>query len=126
MDLNRIKHEIRKEISMWVGDKQQLDEEFIKERARLFFKHMAEQGRLLDVSEADKKKIINSLCADYLGLGPLQPLMDDEDITEIMINGPFNIYIEKYGKNVNEFITAYQERLAKSYITQTPKRKKIK
>jgi hypothetical protein len=34
--------------------------------------------------------------------------------------------IEKYGSNVNEFITAYQERLAKSYITQTPKKEEEK
>ena len=98
MDLNKIKHEIRKEISMWVGADQKITEDFVRERSRLFFKQMAEQGRFVDIDEASKKKVIDSLCADYLGLGPLQQLMDDEEITEIMINGPFQVYIEKHGK----------------------------
>ncbi|MCQ9204820.1 MAG: CpaF family protein [Omnitrophica bacterium] len=98
MDLNKIKNEIRKEISLWVGDKEKLTASFVKERTQLFFTHMAEQGKYLDVDKATKDKITNSLCADYLGLGPLQPLMEDEEITEIMINGPSKIYIEKNGK----------------------------
>jgi pilus assembly protein CpaF len=98
MDLNKIKNEIRKEISMWVGGKQKLGEDFIRERAHLFFRHMAEEGKYTDLSEANKEKVIRSLCADYLGLGPLQPLMEDEDITEIMINGPYQLYIEKNGR----------------------------
>ncbi|MDD3296908.1 MAG: CpaF family protein [Candidatus Omnitrophica bacterium] len=98
MDLNKVKNEVRKEISLWVGDKQKLTADFVRERADLFFKHMAEQGKYQEVNDADKEKVIRSLCADYTGLGPLQPLMEDEDITEIMINGPYKIYIEKNGK----------------------------
>jgi pilus assembly protein CpaF len=101
MDLNKIKSEIRKEISLWVGDKQKLTESFIRERIQLFFKHMTEQGKLLDLSEEAKEKVTKSLCEDYLGFGPLQKLMDDEDITEIMINGPYKIYIEKAGKKTS-------------------------
>ncbi|MBU2044897.1 MAG: CpaF family protein [Candidatus Omnitrophica bacterium] len=98
MDLNKIKSEIRKEISLWIGDKQKLSEDFIRERAQLFFKHKAETGQYLDLKDADKEKLIKSLCADYTGLGPIQKLMEDEDITEIMINGPQVVYIEKNGK----------------------------
>ena len=98
MDLNKIKDEIRKEISLWVGDKEKLTTAFVQERSRLFFDRMAEQGKYTDLDEASKKKIVNSLCADYLGLGPLQALMEDEEISEIMVNGPYKVYIEKNGK----------------------------
>ncbi len=98
MDINKIKTEIRKEISLWVSDKQKLNEDFIRERVVLFFKHKAESGQYLDLKEADKEMLIKSLSADYTGLGPIQKLMDDEDITEIMINGPQRVYIEKNGK----------------------------
>ena len=54
----------------------------------------------LDLDEATKTKIIDSLCLDYLGFGAIQPLMDDPEITEIMINGPYNIYIEKNGRKM--------------------------
>lgn len=100
MDFNRLKNEIRKEISLWVGDEEQFNESFIRERIQLFFQHKKEQGKYLDVDDATREKLIRSLCADYLGWGPLQKLMDDETITEIMINGPYKIYIEKNGKKV--------------------------
>jgi pilus assembly protein CpaF len=98
MDLDKIKHEIRKEISLWIGDKEELTSDFVKERARLFFVQAQEQEKYTDLSDADKEKIIKSLCSDYLGLGPIQELMDDENITEIMINGPETVYIERGGK----------------------------
>ncbi|MCF7908854.1 MAG: CpaF family protein [Candidatus Omnitrophica bacterium] len=98
MDLGKIKNDVRKEISLWVGEAQKLSEDFIRERAELFFKHKVEQGHYLDLKKEDKEQIIQSLCADYTGLGPIQKLMDDPDITEIMINGPEKVYIEKAGK----------------------------
>ncbi len=105
MDLAKIKSEVRKEISLWVGERQKLSVEFIRERAELFFKHKAEQGKYINLKKEDKEKLIASLCADYTGLGPIQKLMDDENITEIMINGPHNIYIEKNGRKTKSDIT---------------------
>src|SRR4030042_1460009 len=96
--IDKIKNEVRKEISMWVGDKEQLTAEFVHQRADLFFQSKTDQGQYLDLDRSTKDRIINSLCSDYLGLGPIQELMDDPEITEIMINGPFNIYIEKNGR----------------------------
>ena len=104
MDINKIKIEIRKEISMWVGDKQKLTAEFVKERAALFFKSKQEAGMYQDINNATKAKIIESLCSDYLGFGPIQPLMEDPEITEIMINGPYKIYIEKNGRKMTSDI----------------------
>ncbi len=98
MDLNKIKQEIRKEISMWVGGKDKLTEEFIRERIKLFFQARGESGEYASLKKDDKEKIIKSLCSDYLGLGPIQVLMDDPEITEIMINGPKKVYLEKDGK----------------------------
>ncbi len=98
MDLNKIKNDVRKEISLWVGSKEKLTAEFVRERTELFFKGMKEQGKYLEVDQETQEKIIKSLSEDYLGLGPLQELMDDPAITEIMINGPYQVYIEKDGK----------------------------
>lgn len=100
MDVNKIKNDLRKEISLWVDSKNKITPSFIKERSRLFFDRMKEQGKYLDLDQATINKIVNSLCADYLGLGPLQKLMEDSEITEIMINGPYKIYVEKGGQKV--------------------------
>ena len=57
-----------------------------------------------DLDEATEAKIVDSLCLDYLGFGAIQPLMDDPQITEIMINGPYKIYIEKNGRKMTSDI----------------------
>lgn len=46
----------------------------------------------------DKSKLLKELMDDTVGLGPLEDLLKDEDITEIMVNGVNQIYIEKKGK----------------------------
>ncbi|MFH1191521.1 MAG: CpaF family protein [Candidatus Omnitrophota bacterium] len=50
------------------------------------------------LKESDRESIINELVAEFAGLGPIEQLMIDPDVTEIMINGTHNIYVEKYGK----------------------------
>src|SRR3989442_12802712 len=35
---------------------------------------------------------------ETLGFGPIQPLLNDDSITEIMVNGPFRTYVERKGK----------------------------
>ncbi len=46
----------------------------------------------------DRKIIIKKLKDDLLGLGPIEDYLNDEEVTEIMVNGPDKIYIEKDGK----------------------------
>ncbi len=46
----------------------------------------------------EKKRLFEQIAAEILGLGPLQPLLEEETITEIMVNGPNNIYVERKGK----------------------------
>ncbi len=50
------------------------------------------------VSFEEKEKIITNICNDILGLGPLEPLLQRDDIADIMVNGANNIYIESNGK----------------------------
>src|SRR5713101_7464266 len=57
---------------------------------------LAEEGIVL--SRAERKRLFDQIVSEILGLGPLELLLDDETITEIMVNGPKNIYIERKGK----------------------------
>jgi len=98
MDIKKIKNEIRKEISMWVGNKERVTHAFICERAELYFKQLAEQKPPIVIDLKDRETMINSLSDDYLGFGPLQRFMKDEEVTEVMVNGPYKIYLEKKGK----------------------------
>ncbi len=52
----------------------------------------------LTVSFENRVRLIRELTAAAVSLGPLRPLMEDADITEIMINGPKSVYIQKKGR----------------------------
>ncbi|WP_162062826.1 CpaF family protein [Vibrio taketomensis] len=49
------------------------------------------------VATVVRREYVKNIIDELLGLGPLQPLMDDESITDIMINGHHNVYIERNG-----------------------------
>ncbi|MFH1908572.1 MAG: CpaF family protein [Chloroflexota bacterium] len=50
------------------------------------------------LSRPERARLFEQISAEILGFGPLQPLLDDDSITEIMVNGAKNIYIERKGK----------------------------
>jgi pilus assembly protein CpaF len=52
----------------------------------------------IQLNFAEQRELVESLIADMLGLGPLEPLMADETITDVMVNGPRQVYIERRGK----------------------------
>ena len=62
----------------------------------LFEQVLAEENIVL--SRPERQRLFEQITAEILGFGPLQPLLEDETITEVMVNGAKNIYIERKGK----------------------------
>ncbi len=62
----------------------------------LFEQILTEENIVL--SRPERARLFEQIAAEILGFGPLQPLLEDETITEIMVNGSKNIYIERKGK----------------------------
>jgi len=50
------------------------------------------------LSRAERQRLFEQIVAEILGYGPIEPLLADESITEIMVNGAKSIYIERHGK----------------------------
>ncbi len=46
----------------------------------------------------DRVRIAQEIADDILGYGPIEPFLRDADVTEVMVNGPFDIWIEKSGR----------------------------
>ena len=46
----------------------------------------------------DRERLIEELISEILGLGPIEPLLKDSSVTEVMVNGPDSIYIERKGR----------------------------
>ncbi|MGE3770945.1 MAG: CpaF family protein [Bdellovibrionales bacterium] len=67
-----------------------------KDLTNLIAEILVEQKIQLNSSE--RTEIVNQIMDDMLGLGPLEPLLADETISEIMVNGPRQIYVEQKGK----------------------------
>src|SRR5262249_39527871 len=50
------------------------------------------------LNQREQKDLVELLLDDMLGLGPLEPLLAEETITDIMVTGPFQVYVERKGK----------------------------
>jgi pilus assembly protein CpaF len=62
----------------------------------LFEQILTEENIVL--SRPERARLFEQISAEILGFGPLQSLLEDDTITEIMVNGPKNVYIERKGK----------------------------
>jgi pilus assembly protein CpaF len=62
----------------------------------LFEQILLEENFIL--SRSEKTRLFEQISAEILGFGPLQPLLEDDTVTEIMVNGAKNIYVERRGK----------------------------
>jgi pilus assembly protein CpaF len=61
---------------------------------------LEEESQLITFDE--RMALINTILDETMGYGPLQPLMDDESITEIMVNKPDEVYVEIQGRQAME------------------------
>jgi pilus assembly protein CpaF len=77
------------------------DSTLTEDQLRLFVR--AELSRIVDeeplsLTSDERRRLIQDIEDDALGLGPLQRLLADPEVTEIMVNGWDRIYVERFGK----------------------------
>ncbi|HLZ66963.1 MAG TPA: CpaF family protein [Aliidongia sp.] len=52
----------------------------------------------VQLNAREQERLVQELLDDMVGLGPLEPLLADDAVTDIMINGPHNVWVERRGK----------------------------
>jgi pilus assembly protein CpaF len=57
--------------------------------------HLGQEG---GIARDDRERLVAEIADDILGHGPLERLLADDNITEIMVNGPFDIWVERQGR----------------------------
>ena len=62
---------------------------------RIFSEVLAQEN--LPLSRVERTQLFDSIVADILGFGPIEPLLADDSVTEILVNGPEQIFIERDG-----------------------------
>ena len=67
-----------------------------REIEEVFGRALEEEG--LALTRAERTRMLEQITDEIIGLGPLEPLLRDESVTEVMVNGPRQIYIERAGR----------------------------
>ena len=70
---------------------------------------LAYQSTKLQLANTIREQLFHDIQDEMLGYGPIQSLLDDDDISEIMVNNPKNIYVERKGKLVKTNVTFEDE-----------------
>jgi len=69
----------------------------VRQQVQEVFNTILEQEKIV-LSRAERLRLFEAIAAEILGYGPIEPLLRDDTITEVMVNGPKQIYIERRGK----------------------------
>ncbi len=78
-------------------------EEVRRSLEQIFAETIAEEN--IPLSRSERMDILEQVVADILGLGPLESLLRDDTITEILVNGPNQVFIERNGRLLDTDIT---------------------
>ena len=92
----RIHHHLIDELGPILYDKR-LSEDDLRRRVHEQL-HAALAQERAPLSAADKAQLIQDVSDDILGYGPIDRLLKDEEISEVMVNGPESVYVERSGR----------------------------
>ncbi len=93
----RLHFKVVEELGPTLYDRQMSDAE-LRLRVLEMLEWAVDQEQGLPLTSADRRALLNEIASDVLGYGPIDPLLNDPDVTEVMANGPYDIYYEKRGK----------------------------
>jgi pilus assembly protein CpaF len=93
----RLHYKVVEELGPTLYDRQMSDAE-LRLRVLEMLEWALEQEQGLPLTAADKKSLLSEIANDVIGYGPIDPLLNDPDITEVMVNGPFDVWTEHSGK----------------------------
>jgi len=102
---NVVKEQVQSKLMEELGSTSTAD----KRKVREIFSSVLDNENIV-LSRVERERLFESVAADILGLGPLELLLSEEDISEIMVNGPKQVFIERKGKLQLSSITFQDEK----------------
>src|SRR5581483_10928498 len=69
----------------------------VRQRLQVLFDQIVETESVI-LTRAERQRLFEELAADVIGFGPIEPLLQDPTVTEVMVNGPHKVYVERRGK----------------------------
>lgn len=106
-------------------DRQMSDAE-LKLRVMEMLEWALDQEESVPLARADRVQLLQEIADDVLGYGPIDPFLSDPDITEVMVNGPHQVWVEKAGRlslSETRFVDAtHLERIIEKIVGQVGRR----
>ena len=98
-ELRRIKDRVHRSVLevMDIADTQNLSAEAARESVASVIVSVLENQRVA-ISSSEQAELTELLVNDVLGFGPLEPLLADDTISDILVNGPDKVWIERFGR----------------------------
>lgn len=75
----------------------QLEGDVLRREIRLVVEHLCDSENTM-LNRSERERLIDEVLDETFGLGPLEALLKDPTISDILINGPRNVYVERRGK----------------------------
>jgi pilus assembly protein CpaF len=96
LDISNLKKKIISEVSRELESENPPEDQ----RKKIVATHLANiySNLKIQLGASARDQLLREIMDEILGFGPIQPLLDDPDVSEIMVNGPNKIYIEKKGQ----------------------------
>ncbi len=128
-DLQDLKRRLHFKVVEGLGpqlyDRQMSDAE-LKVRVMEMLDWALDQEESIPISRAERDAMMQEISDDVLGYGPIDSLLKDEDITEIMVNGPHLVYVERSGRlelAAAQFVDAtHLRRIIEKIVSQVGRR----
>ena len=106
-------------------DRQMSDAE-LKLRVMEMLEWALDQEESVPLSRADRLQLLQEIADDVLGYGPIDPYLSDAEVTEVMVNGPHQVWLEKAGrltKTDTKFVdSTHLERIIEKIVGQVGRR----
>ncbi len=96
-EYTQVKRSVQEALIDRVGDLDESNPAKIRALIEQVYDKALAEGRLI-LNRTERATLLDQITAEILGYGPIEPLLHDETITEVMINGPQDVYIERGGK----------------------------
>lgn len=97
--LQEIKNRIHRKLveKLDLSQMESEDKETMREQVREVISALADEEEAI-LNYNDKQRLINEVLDEVFGLGPLEVLLKDPTITDILVNGPYKVYVERRGR----------------------------
>jgi pilus assembly protein CpaF len=104
----------------------QMSDAELKLRVMEMLEWALEQEQSVPLARADRLALLQEIADDVLGYGPIDPYLADPEVTEVMVNGPHSVWVERSGritKTETRFVDAnHLERIIEKIVGQVGRR----